>query len=217
MTTRRTLAALRFLLGAVTLTAVGIQLGIHVSHGFNVLNFFSYFTNLSNIFAAVVLLVESVLTWRGRELGPLWQLARCASVVCMALVGIVFSALLRNVDLGSLLPWINTWLHYVMPVAVVLDWLVLSPRQPIAFRRLGLVLLLPVAYLAYSLIRGAAINWYAYPFLNPANGGYGAVALTCVAIAVAFLAVSAVLVLAGNKLRPLAAPTAVSGSVPAGR
>jgi len=217
MTLRRVLAALRFLLGAVTLTAVGIQLGIHISHGFNVLNFFSYFTNLSNIFAACVLLVESVLTWRGRELGPLWQLARCASVVCMALVGIVFSALLRDVDLGSLLPWINTWLHYVMPVVVVLDWLVQSPRLPIAFRRLGLVLLLPVAYLAYSLVRGAAINWYAYPFLNPANGGYGTVALTCVLIAVAFLAVSAVLVVAGNKLRPLIAPTAVSGSVPAGR
>lgn len=217
MTLRRVLAALRFLLGAVTLAAVGIQLGIHISHGFNVLNFFSYFTNLSNIFAACVLLVESVLTWRGRELGPLWQLARCASVVCMALVGIVFSALLRDVDLGSLLPWINTWLHYVMPVVVVLDWLVQSPRLPIAFRRLGLVLLLPVVYLAYSLVRGAAINWYAYPFLNPANGGYGTVALTCVLIAVAFLAVSAVLVVAGNKLRPLIAPTAVSGSVPAGR
>jgi len=217
MTLRRVLAALRFLLGAVTLAAVGIQLGIHISHGFNVLNFFSYFTNLSNIFAACVLLVESVLTWRGRELGPLWQLARCASVVCMALVGIVFSALLRDVDMGSLLPWINTWLHYMMPVAVVLDWLVQSPRLPIAFRRLGLVLLLPVAYLAYSLLRGAAINWYAYPFLNPANGGYGTVALTCVLIAVAFLAVSAVLVVAGNKLRPLIAPTAVSGSVPAGR
>ncbi|MCU6479610.1 Pr6Pr family membrane protein [Arthrobacter sp. A2-55] len=217
MTLRRVLAALRFLLGAVTLAAVGIQLGIHISHGFNVLNFFSYFTNLSNIFAACVLLVESVLAWRGRELGPLWQLARCASVVCMALVGIVFSALLRDVDLGSLLPWINTWLHYVMPVAVVLDWLVQSPRLPIAFRRLGLVLVLPVAYLAYSLVRGAAINWYAYPFLNPANGGYGTVALTCVLIAVAFLAVSAVLVVAGNKLRPLIAPNAVSGSVPAGR
>ncbi|MDQ0278022.1 hypothetical protein QO003_002325 [Arthrobacter silviterrae] len=217
MTLRRVLAALRFLLGAVTLTAVGIQLGIHISHGFNVLNFFSYFTNLSNIFAACVLLVESVLAWRGRELGPLWQLARCASVVSMALVGIVFSALLRDVDLGSLLPWINTWLHYVMPVVVVLDWLVQSPRLPIAFRRLSLVLLLPVVYLAYSLVRGAAINWYAYPFLNPANGGYGTVALTCVLIAVAFLAVSAVLVVAGNKLRPLIAPTAVSGSVPAGR
>ena len=92
-------------------------------------NFFSYFTNLSNIFAAAVLLVESVLTWRGKEGGPAWALLRCISVVCMALVGVVFNTLLRDVDLGSLLPWINTWLHYVMPIAVVADWLIQPPRQ----------------------------------------------------------------------------------------
>ena len=70
MTSTRIFAAVRFLFGAVTLIAVGTQLGIHIGNGFSVLNFFSYFTNLSNIFAAVVLLVESVLTWRGKDLGP---------------------------------------------------------------------------------------------------------------------------------------------------
>lgn len=203
MTTRRILAAVRFLFGAFTLLAEGIQLGIHFGHGYSVLNFFSYFTNLSNIFAAAVLIVESTLTWRGRELGPLWQLVRCASVVCMALVGIVFSALLRDVDLGSLLPWINAWLHYVMPVAVVLDWLVLSPRRRIPYGKLGYLVALPLAYMAYSLVRGAAIDWFAYPFLNPANGGWGAVAVTCSVIAVAFVAVSFALVAVANRLRPL--------------
>ena len=200
MTTRRALAALRFLFGAVTLAAVGIQLGIHVGHGYDVLNFFSYFTNLGNLFASAVLLVESVLTWRGRELGPAWQLLRWVSVVCMALVGIVFSALLRDVDLGSLLPWINTWLHYVMPVAIVADWLIFPPRHTIALKRLGVAVLFPLAYLAYSLIRGAAIDWYAYPFLNPADGGYGAVLLTCLIIAVGFVAVTALIIVLGNKL-----------------
>lgn len=206
MTTRRLLAALRFLFGAFTLVAVGIQFGVHLSHGFNVLNFFSYFTNLSNILAAAVLLTESVLTWRGKELGPAWQVLRCVSVVCMALVGIVFTALLREVDLGALLPWINTWLHYIMPIAVVADWLIQPPRRPIPLTRLGVAVLFPLAYLAYSLIRGAATDWYAYPFLNPGNGGYGAVLLSCVGIAVAFLIASAVLILLGNKLRPLVRP-----------
>ncbi|WP_425863056.1 Pr6Pr family membrane protein [Arthrobacter sp. TWP1-1] len=208
MTPSRAFAAVRFLFGAVTLIAVGIQLGIHIGHGFSVLNFFSYFTNLSNIFAAVVLLVESVLTWRGKELGPAWQLLRCISVVCMALVGIVFQALLRDVDLGALLPWINTWLHYVMPVVVVADWLIQSPRNPISLRKLGIAVLFPLVYLAYSLIRGAAINWYAYPFLNPNNGGYGPVVITCVIVAVAFVVTSAVLILLANKFRPLV-PTAL--------
>ena len=203
MTSTRIFAAVRFLFAAVTLIAVGTQLGIHISNGFSVLNFFSYFTNLSNIFAAVVLLVESVLTWRGKTLGPSWQLLRGISVVCMALVGIVFSALLRDVDLGALLPWINTWLHYVMPVMIVADWLIQSPRHPISLRKLWLALLFPLVYLAYSLIRGAAIGWYAYPFLNPSSGGYGPVAIICVIVSVAFVVTSAVLFWLANKLRPL--------------
>ncbi len=193
MTSRRAFAALRFVFGAVTLTAIGIQLGMHIGRGFSVVNFFSYFTNLSNIFAAVVLLVESVLTWRGKELGRTWTLLRCISVVS--------SALLREVDLGSLLPWINTWLHYVMPVVVVIDWLVAPPRHSLSPRLLGVAVLFPLLYLAYSLIRGAFINWYAYPFINPANGGYSTVLLTCLIIAVAFVATTLLLMVLGNKLR----------------
>lgn len=202
MTLRRTFAAIRFVFGVVTLIAVGTQLGIHLGEGYDVVNFFSYFTNLSNIFAAAVLLVESVLTWRGKEGGPAWALLRSVSVVCMALVGVVFNTLLRDVDLGSLLPWINTWLHYVMPVAVVADWLIQPPRHSIALKRVGVAALFPLAYLAYSLIRGAAINWYPYPFLNPANGGYGTVAVTCVFIAVGFIAMTLLILFLGNKLRP---------------
>ena len=209
MNLRRAFAAIRFLFGAVTLTAVGIQLGIHIDHGYSVLNFFSYFTNLSNIFAAVVLVVESVLTWRGKDLGPAWALLRGISVVAMVLVGIVFSALLRDVDLGSLLPWINTWLHYVMPVAVLADWLIQPPRHTIALGRVGIAALFPLAYLAYSLIRGAVVNWYAYPFLNPADGGYGPVLLTCLIIAVGFVLMSLLIFVLGNKLRPLIPHTQV--------
>ena len=36
----------------LTLAAVGRQLVIHVESGFSVVNFFSYFTNLSNLLAA---------------------------------------------------------------------------------------------------------------------------------------------------------------------
>lgn len=203
MTTTRVFAAIRFAFGAVTLIAVGTQLGIHLGNGYDVVNFFSYFTNLSNIFIAAVLLVESVLTWRGKEGGPAWALLRCVSVVCMALVGVVFNTLLREVDLGSLLPWINTWLHYIMPIAAVADWLIQPPRHSVPLKRVGVAVVFPLAYLAYSLIRGAALDWYPYPFLNPANGGYGTVAVTCVFIAVGFIAMTLLIMFLGNKLRPL--------------
>lgn len=210
MRTRRIIALTSLALGLMTLVAIGIQLSIHISHNYSVFNFFSYFTNLSNIFIAVVLIVEGTATLLGKELPAFWSLIRCSSVTCIALVGVVFTALLRGVELGALLPWINVWLHYVTPIAVVLIWLVYPPRQPIAYKKLGVMVLVPLAYLVYSLIRGAILNWYPYPFLNPANGGYGSVAVTCVGIAIAFVAVTALLIAVGNALGKRASSRAVT-------
>ncbi|WP_026556117.1 Pr6Pr family membrane protein [Arthrobacter sp. 35W] len=204
MNKRIVLIAARLFFGVLALVAIGSQLVIHIGNGYSVVNFFSYFTNLSNLFAAVVLIIAAVHLITGKEGTRTGDIIRGSSVVCMALVGIVFSALLRDVDLGSLQPWVNTTLHYIMPIVVVADWLVQSPQRPLAYAKLWVWLVPPVLYLVYSLVRGAATDWYAYPFLNPnTSGGYGAVALTCVGITVTFLAVSVLLAFAANKLRPL--------------
>ena len=36
----------------------------------------------------------------------------------------------------------------------------------------------PLAWTVLTVIRGALDGWYPYPFLDPANGGYGAVVTT---------------------------------------
>ena len=185
------------LLAALALTAIGQQLLIHIGASYNTLNFFSYFTNLSNLFAAFVLLLR-VFSRSSRSAAL--DVVRYASAVNMAVVGIVFAALLRNVDLGALLPWVNFTLHYVMPVAVVLDWLLQPPGSKLKLKFLALSLVFPAAYLAYVLLRGAALGWYPYPFLNPANvGGYGGVAMYSVGIFVTFLVVGGALLAAGNR------------------
>ncbi|WP_298431291.1 Pr6Pr family membrane protein [Ottowia sp.] len=192
------LTAVRALLALLALAAIGQQLRLHVAASHGTLNFFSYFTNLSNLFAALVLVVSVVC--RPSRGAPL-DLARYLSAVNMAVVGLVFAALLRNADLGDLLPWVNFVLHYVMPVAVVLDWLLEPPRQRLNATRLALALVFPLVYLAYTLLRGAAGGWYPYPFLNPANvGGYGGVALYAVGIFLTFLVVGSGLLAAGNRL-----------------
>lgn len=131
------------LLALLVLTAVGLQLTLHVQASYSVVNFFSYFTNLSNLFAAAVLLLA--LFWRS---GSTRDLARYLATVNMLIVGVVFALLLRDVDLGGLLPWINIVLHYVMPVAIVLDWLLRPPSGKLAAGSLGLALIFPLAYLA---------------------------------------------------------------------
>lgn len=187
MSNRTSFIATGLVFGLSTLVAVAVQFSIHLRLGFDPVNFFSYFTNLANLFAAVVFLWTACQQTARREASSALDLARGMSAVNMAVVGIVFSVLLRKVDLGSLLPWVNVFLHYVMPVFVVLEWLLRPPRTRFTARQVGLCLVIPLLYLTYVLVRGAAVAWYPYPFLNPAHvGGYGVVALYGVGIALVF-------------------------------
>lgn len=201
-TTQRTvLIVARLFFGLLTLTAIIVQLVIHIQLGFDVVNYFSYFTNLSNILALIVLLLGAFYLIQHRETSVGFDLIRGAAVVSMTIVGIVFSILLRDEDLGFLLPWVNTIVHYIMPVVIVLDWLYDPPKTRLAIRQIWVWLIFPLIYVIYSTIRGPLTGFYAYPFFNPAKvGGYGGVALYCFAILVAFLIVSWLVMLVGNAL-----------------
>ncbi|KQP12765.1 Pr6Pr family membrane protein [Pseudorhodoferax sp. Leaf267] len=191
---------LRVLFGLQVLTAIGWQLRLHVGAGYSLLNFFSYFTNLSNLLAAAVLLAAASGAAFVGTAG--FAALRCASAVNMALVGLVFGALLRNVDLGDLRPWVNATLHYLMPVVVVADWWLDPPAHRLRARQLLAALAFPALYLVYTLLRGSQVGWYPYPFLNPARaGGYAGVAAYAVGITVAFAFVGWALFALGNQRR----------------
>jgi hypothetical protein len=100
------------------------------------------------------------------------------------------------------LPWVNIVLHYIMPIVIVVDWLYQPPNTKLVFKQTWLWLIFPAMYLVYSVIRGAIVGFYAYPFFNPAkSGGYGGVALYCLAIAITFFFFSWLLMTLGNKLK----------------
>ncbi len=90
-------------------------------------------------------------------------------------------------------PWDNTVLHYIMPLAIILDWLLVNLRDPIQFRRALLWLAFPLVYLLYSLIRGPIVGWYPYPFMDPSLHGYLRVILTSVIIALVLAGITALL------------------------
>ncbi len=190
------LAIPRVILALVAMVAIGHQLMLHMDASYSALNFFSYFTNLSNLFAAFALLL-SVFAGKGKSR----DLVRYLSAVNMTVVGLVFAVLLRNVDLGALLPWVNYVLHYLMPVAIVLDWLMSPPVSRAGSRNILLALAFPTVYLIYVIVRGADTGWYPYPFLNPAQvGGYGGVATYALGIAATFILAAWALLAVGNRL-----------------
>ncbi|MBT1621870.1 Pr6Pr family membrane protein [Curtobacterium flaccumfaciens pv. oortii] len=196
----RVISAARVVFAAASVAGVVTQLVIAVRTDFGVLNFFSYFTTLGNLFASTVFVVGAVRTARGRPSSPRWEAVRGASVVYMAFVGIVFNTLLRDADLGDLTPWVNVVHHMLMPLAVVLDWVFVPPRWSITRRVAAWWVAVPVVYTAYSLAHGAASGFYPYPFFDPSRGGYGTVALWCVVLLVAFLVLAALVRLIGNAL-----------------
>lgn len=206
---KRAQALLRIAFAALTAVAIGYQLWWSNTHvpTFRVANFFSFFTILSNVLAVVTLVVGGVALLRGRS-GRGLSLVRGAATLYMTITGLVYVTLLSGLEeaLQTQNPWVNTVLHYLMPVVMVVDWLL--DRGVDRFRWVDSLwwLIFPLVYLAYSLIRGPIVDWYPYPFLNPGPHGYLSVALTCVAIAAVAVLLSLLLAWTTRWGRPARTP-----------
>lgn len=167
----------------LALSAVVTEIATTVERGtFNGINFFSYFTVETNILVVITLLLSAFAVAAGKP--HRFDTLRSAVTVYILVVGIGFSILLAGLEnvVLTAVPWDNTVLHYIIPVAVLVDFLIDRPRRTVSFRKSLLWLLFPLMYAAYSLVRGAIVGWYPYPFLNPSVRGYGSVALVVVAL-----------------------------------
>ncbi len=177
----RILIGYRIFFALLTFAAVVTEIAtLHERGDLVAVNLFSYFTIEANLFATGVFLLSAVASDHGRGIAFL----RGASTLYMAITGIVFSVLLSGIEGAEFtaVPWDNAVLHYVMPVAVVADWLLDRPQPKITFRTASSWLVVPVVYAAYSLVRGPVVHWYPYPFLDPDEHGYSGIAITVVAL-----------------------------------
>lgn len=202
MNSRIAAVVFRLLVAGLSLTAVGVQfVAVTLAKGHSIVNFFSYFTNLSNIIVSVVLIVSAIRLARGATASTMDVAVRGASVVYIAFVGLVFNTLLRDVDLGDLIPWVNAIVHFLVPIAAVIDWVVWPPRRPLPWSAVFYWMIFPAVYVAYSLIRGAVTDFYPYPFFSPViQDGYGGVAVYCAVMIVGFLVLAVLIRWLGNSL-----------------
>jgi hypothetical protein len=170
--------------------------------GHNPVNFFSFFTILTNLFAAFVLIAGAINLLRRREPKEADDILRGSAVVAIAVVGLVFGLLLSHLE-SEMIPWVNFVTHSLMPVVMVLDWLFQPPKAKLARKHIWFWIVYPIAYLTYSLIRGAVVDWYPYWFINPheSPGGWSGVILYSGAITIGFLLISFALLWLGNKLK----------------
>jgi hypothetical protein len=171
--------------------------------------FVGFFTILSNIAASCVLTRAAL--WPAARGGLNAPRVELAVATAMAMVGIVYSALLRA--LWNPQGWqmiADIALHDVMPVLFVIFYLLRSQRG-LAWRDVGAALVFPLGYCVYALARGAVDGWYAYPFLNPVQLSGVRLIANILGLSLAFALAALVLLALG---RALAGP---AGREPAGR
>jgi hypothetical protein len=193
--------AVAIAIGAAVVAQLATSIGFWRGRGVtdvtsNVVSFFSFFTIESNVAAAVVLAVGAVLlVVRKADDTVLYTVTRAAVVTYMVVTGIVYNLLLRGIELpqGSTVGWSNEILHAVAPVYLLLDWIFAPGRVPLDARRIWPILVFPIVWVVYTLVRGPLVVdavygndfWYPYPFLNPntSANGYLSVAFYVVLIA----------------------------------
>ena len=155
------------------------------------IDYFSYFTILSNVLVAATLTFAALAPRSppGRFLlgpGPL-----LAASVYITVTGVTYYFLLAS--LYHLTGWVliyDQMLHYVMPPAFVLFWLLFVHRGGIGIASATWVLVPPLVYAAYTFVRGPLTGFYPYPFVDVPEIGIAAAARNVVGFVIFFFAVA---------------------------
>jgi hypothetical protein len=182
------LRALRAAVALAIVFAIVFQFQHGVDTAFEAVNFFSFFTILSNTMAAALLAWETLRPPERHGAGA--ATVRGAVTLYMTITFVAYSVLLGPADIGGPEPWVNFVVHFLAPLAVLADW-VLVPERALPGKAVVVAWLAwPLLWVVYTLIRGVREDWYPYPFLDPdESGGYAGVFGYAVAVFAAFVAV----------------------------
>ncbi|WP_199523591.1 Pr6Pr family membrane protein [Micromonospora craterilacus] len=180
-----------------------------------------YFTIQSNIAVGLVAGYAAWRAWQGRPDPP--AAVKGAVTLYITITGVVYHLVLANPAspfampepdraLGEALG--NQFLHTVVPLLTVADWVLLDRRGRLRLRYALWWLAFPLGYLGFALLRGLVVHRYPYPFVDVGALGYGGVAIVAAVLAVVFWLLGLMFVGADRALarfRP--APAAPDGAV----
>lgn len=208
---RGRLAAARALHGLVAVAALtGVVMEVVIAltggpgtaptHAERLVRLVSYFTIQSNVLVGVV---SVLLVVDPRRDGRVFRVARLDALLCIAVTGIVYNTVLRGLaDLSAAGQVSNLLLHLAAPLLAVVAWALVGPRPRVAAATVWWSVAYPLAWIAYTFARGAAVGWYPYPFLDVGEVGYPRALLATAVVAVVFLALAWLVRLVDARLRP---------------
>ena len=157
-------------------------------------NFFSYFTILTNIAVTLWFILGFVSLQRGQA--RWWgDSADVKGAVLLAgtVTIIVYWTLLVDIPIPTRIGEVaNFLLHLGVPLGMWIDWLLTREaiRRPFT-QTLGLWPIFPLAFTVYTEIRGPFAHFYPYFFMDPGKvGGVGPLILWLIGVAVLFAVVA---------------------------
>ena len=177
-TLRRTIGALRIVIGLAMVYSIIWQVTDRLAHNlFRPGEYFAYFTIDSSMIAAVTLIVGGVFAMRHQHDTKLLATVQLCVFAAAVVVAVVYNALLRGLP-NDVRDGNYNWpvppneiLHVWGPIFIVIEWLVISGSVSLNFKKIWWVIAFPLAWLAFSIARGAITGWWAYWFINPSDKG----------------------------------------------
>jgi hypothetical protein len=199
---------LHALVALAALTGVVMELVIAVVDGpgtapnqtERLVRLFSYFTIQSNVLVGVV---SVLLALRPERDGRVFRVLRLDALLCIAVTGIVYNTVLRGLnELSAAGQVSNTLLHLLAPLLAVAAWGLVGPRPRVDAVTVWWSVAYPLAWIAYTFLRGAVVDWYPYPFLDVGELGLVRALVNTAVVAVVFLALAWLVRLVDARLRP---------------
>jgi hypothetical protein len=167
------------------------------------INFFSFFTVLTNTLVVVVLsyaLVSRDSTAKRWFLTPAVTSGVAASIV---VVSLAYNLLLRHLWSPTGFQFIaDELLHDVMPVLFLIYWWRCVPKGRLRFKHIGAWVIYPLVYFAYVLLRGHLLGQYQYPFIDVATLGYPQVFVNAGGLLAGFVLIAVAVVGLDKCLKP---------------
>ncbi|MGC2221110.1 MAG: Pr6Pr family membrane protein [Methylocella sp.] len=156
------------------------------------INFFSYFTTETVLLITLALTIFCTRPQAEQFLTR--PSVQSALVVYIIVVGGVYTVLLRSLwHPHGLQILTNFVLHDVIPVLYPMYWLVFLPKGSLRWSDPAWWLVYPVMYFLYSMLRGAAVGIYLYPFIDAAQLGVAQAWLNGILLLIVFLCLGVVL------------------------
>ena len=153
-----------------------------------IVRFFSFFTILTNLIVALT--TSAIAFIPASRLGrfAVRSTTQAAVGVYIAIVGVVYSLFLRAVwDPVGWQALVDHLLHDAVPLAFIIYWILYAPKTGISWMTPIYWLAYPIAYVVYSLTRGAITGWYPYWFVDVTQLGYPTALTNTAVVLLAFL------------------------------